>query len=225
MNGGGYGAVNGERHATIAGKCNGESSSSRALQSDDGNDQERKLQRLADAYKTILECVGEDPEREGLVKTPMRAAKAMMFLTQGYQQSTAEIVNKAVFTEDADGLVVVRDIDFSSLCEHHLVPFKGRVHIGYIPNGKVLGLSKFVRITNVFARRLQVQERLTKQIADAIAEELAPLGVAVMIESEHLCMVMRGVEKSGSSTVSTSYLGEFKTDRHLRQEFLAQLKK
>jgi GTP cyclohydrolase I len=223
MNGVGNGAVNGEHHTTTAGKPNGESS--RTPQSDHGTEQECKLQRLADAYKTILECVGEDPEREGLVKTPMRAAKAMMFLTQGYQQSTAEIVNKAVFAEDADGLVVVRDIDFSSLCEHHLVPFKGKVHIGYIPNGKVLGLSKFVRITNVFARRLQVQERLTKQIADAIAEELAPLGVAVMIESEHLCMVMRGVEKSGSSTVSTCYLGEFKESRHLRQEFLAQVKR
>jgi GTP cyclohydrolase I len=217
------GVVNGDHRTSIAGNGNGESS--RTPQSEHGNDEECKLQRLAEAYKTILECVGEDPEREGLIKTPMRAAKTMMFLTQGYQQSAAEISNGAVFTEDADGLVVVRDIEFSSLCEHHLVPFKGRVHIGYIPNGKVLGLSKFVRITNVFARRLQIQERLTKQIAEAIAEELAPLGVAVMIESEHLCMVMRGVEKSGSSTVSTCYLGEFKTGRHLRQEFLAQLKK
>jgi GTP cyclohydrolase I len=223
MNGVGNGVGNGGQHTTIDSKHHGESGLT--PQCDHGTDEECKLQRLAEAYKTILECVGEDPGREGLIKTPMRAAKAMMFLTQGYQQSEADIVNGAVFAEGADGLVVVREIEFSSLCEHHLVPFKGRVHIGYIPNGKVLGLSKFVRITNVFARRLQVQERLTKQIADAIAEELAPLGVAVMIESEHLCMVMRGVEKPGSSTVSTCYLGEFKAGRHLQQEFLAHLKK
>jgi len=179
----------------------------------------RKLSALKDAYQTILEVIGEDPTREGLLKTPLRAAKALLFLTKGYADTAQELVNGAIFEEDAEELVVVRDIDFSSICEHHLVPFRGKVHIGYIPNGKVLGLSKFVRLVDLHARRLQVQERLTKQIANSIVEVLDPKGVAVTIQAEHMCMVMRGVEKSGSSTVTSCLLGDLKTDKSLRQEF------
>lgn len=188
------------------------------------DEEAKKLEVLANAYKAILLCCGEDIHREGIVKTPMRAAKAMRYLTSGMRTDVHEVVNGAIFHEEgADGLVVVRDIDFSSLCEHHLVPFKGQAHIGYVANGAVLGLSKFARIVNVFARRLQVQERLTKQIAQAIEDELAPLGVAVVIQSEHLCMVMRGVEKVGSSTVTSSFLGQFKSDADLRQQFFNQI--
>jgi len=183
----------------------------------------RKLNALKDAYQTILEVIGEDPAREGLLKTPMRAAKALLFLTKGYDDSAQALVNGAIFEEEADELVVVRDIDFSSICEHHLVPFRGKVHIGYIPNGKVLGLSKFVRLVDLHARRLQVQERLTKQIANSIVEVLDPKGVAVTIQAEHMCMVMRGVEKSGASTVTSCLLGDLKTDKSLRQEFFNQI--
>lgn len=183
----------------------------------------KKLKALTTAYKSILEVIGEDPDREGLVKTPLRAAKALLFLTKGYEATAKELVNGAVFAEDAEELVVVRDIDFSSMCEHHLVPFRGKVHIGYIPNGKVLGLSKFVRLVDLHARRLQVQERLTKQIANSIVEVLNPKGVAVTMQAEHMCMVMRGVEKAGASTVTSCLLGELKTDNSLRQEFFNQI--
>jgi len=183
----------------------------------------RKLNALKEAYQTILEVIGEDPAREGLLKTPMRAAKALLFLTKGYDDSAQALVNGAIFEEEADELVVVRDIDFSSICEHNLVPFRGKVHIGYIPNGKVLGLSKFVRLVDLYARRLQVQERLTKQIANSIVEVLDPKGVAVTIQAEHMCMVMRGVEKAGSSTVTSCLLGDLKTDNSLRQEFFNQI--
>jgi len=183
----------------------------------------RKLKSLTEAYTTILEVIGEDPSREGLVKTPLRAAKALLYLTKGYQDTAQELVNGAIFAEEADELVVVRDIDFSSMCEHHLVPFRGKVHVGYIPNGKVLGLSKFVRLVDLHARRLQVQERLTKQIANSIVEVLQPKGVAVTIQAEHMCMVMRGVEKSGSSTVTSCLLGDLKNDKSLRQEFFNQI--
>lgn len=183
----------------------------------------RKLNALKNAYQTILEIIGEDPNRDGLLATPLRAAKALLFFTKGYGETAQGLVNGAIFEEDADELVVVRDIDFSSTCEHHLVPFRGKVHIGYIPNGKVLGLSKFVRLVELHARRLQVQERLTKQIASSIVEVLDAKGVAVTVQAEHMCMVMRGVEKAGSSTVTSCLLGDLKTDQSLRQEFFNQI--
>jgi len=182
-----------------------------------------KLEKMAAAVKVLLECIGEDTEREGLVKTPMRMAKAMLYNTKGYGQSLADVLNDAVFEEDHDEMVIVRDIDLYSMCEHHMVPFMGKVHIGYIPNGKVLGLSKLARVSEVFSRRLQVQERLTKQIANAIMAVIEPKGVAVVIEAQHMCMVMRGVEKSGTSTVTSSVLGCIKSDPRTRSEFMAHI--
>jgi GTP cyclohydrolase I len=167
-----------------------------------------KLGALAGAYATILENVGEDTERSGLQKTPMRAAKAMAYFTTGYEQSLSDLVNDAIFEEQTDELVLVRDIDFFSMCEHHMVPFMGKIHIGYLPNGRVLGLSKLVRIVEMFARRLQVQERFTRQVAEAIQQVLQPRGVFVVAEATHMCMVMRGVAKPGSNTLTCSALGE-----------------
>jgi GTP cyclohydrolase I len=186
---------------------------------------ENKLDKMANAMKTILECMGEDVDREGLESTPMRAAKALQFFTKGYTQSVEEVVGEGVFNEETQGdMVIVKSIEIHSLCEHHMVPFSGKVHIGYIPNGKILGLSKLARIAEVYARRLQVQERLTRQIAEAINELVAPQGVAVVVEATHMCMVMRGVEKSGASTVTSTFLGSFSTDKQIKNEFLQSIR-
>ncbi|MCJ1484013.1 GTP cyclohydrolase 1 [Schaereria dolodes] len=184
---------------------------------------EERLEKLEGAIKTILECIGEDPEREGLRGTPERYAKAMLFFTKGYEENVRDLVNGAVFHEDHDELVIVKDIEVFSLCEHHMVPFTGKMHIGYIPNRRVLGLSKLARLAEMFSRRLQVQERLTKQVALAIAEVLKPQGVAVVMESSHLCMVMRGVQKTGATTTTSCMLGCMRSSAKTREEFLSLL--
>ena len=181
--------------------------------------------RLEDAYSVILEELGEDPAREGLVRTPYRAANAMKFITSGYEMDLATIVNGAIFDEDADDMILCRDIEFFSMCEHHLFPFFGRVHIGYIPNGKIIGLSKLARIADMFARRLQVQERMTLQIADAIQSAVSPLGVGVVIEAKHMCMMARGVEKKCSEMITSHVLGSFRSDRSTRAEFMNLISK
>lgn len=178
---------------------------------------------IQQSYAEILTAVGEDLDRPGLQDTPKRAAKAFEYLTSGYQQDLADVTNDAVFPSDNQEMVLVKNIEFYSLCEHHLLPFYGRVHIAYLPDGKVLGLSKFARITEMFARRLQIQENLTQQIAQAVQTVTNARGVAVMIDSAHMCMMMRGVEKQNSTTRTVSYLGEFKTNKDVRQEFLMAL--
>lgn len=167
----------------------------------------------------MLELIGEDPTREGLLKTPSRVVKALQFLTEGYHQDPKEILNKALFTSSNDEMVVVRDIEFYSMCEHHMLPIIGRAHVAYIPDGKVVGLSKIPRVVNVFARRLQIQEQMTEQIADAILETINPKGVAVVLHARHMCMEMRGVQKINSTTVSSALRGLFKSDHRTRSEF------
>ena len=178
---------------------------------------------LEELTREILVRLGEDPQREGLVKTPERFAKAFQYLTKGYNEDPAEVLNGALFTVDYDEMVIVKDIEMFSLCEHHMLPFFGKVHIAYIPKGKVLGLSKLPRLVEVFARRLQVQERLTVEIAEAIQQAVQPMGVGVVIEARHLCMMMRGVEKQHSATVTSSMIGAFRAQQ-TRQEFLALIR-
>jgi len=182
-----------------------------------------KLEGMENSFRELLEAVGEDPEREGLLRTPSRAARAFDFLTNGYRQDLDEIVNNAIFESDASEIILVKDIELYSLCEHHLLPFIGRAHLAYIPHGKVIGLSKMARIVDVFARRLQIQENLTTQIADALMKTLHPTGVAVVIEAKHLCMMMRGVEIQNSVMKTSCLLGVFKDDARTRSEFLSLL--
>lgn len=181
--------------------------------------------RLEGAYRIVLEELGETPDREGLVRTPHRAAEAMRFITSGYTTDLETIVNGAIFQEDADDMIMCRNIEFFSMCEHHLFPFFGHAHIAYIPNGRIIGLSKLARITDMFARRLQVQERMTVQIAEAVQQTLQPLGVGVVIEAKHMCMMARGVEKKASDMVTSHVLGSFRTDRATRAEFMNLLGK
>jgi GTP cyclohydrolase I len=178
---------------------------------------------LEEHYREILKELGEDPNREGLVKTPHRAAEAMKFLTRGYHQDLKKLLNGAIFEEDYDDMVIVRDIEFYSLCEHHILPFFGKAHVAYIPKGKIVGISKIARIVDMFARRLQVQERLTLEVARAIEEALDPKGVAVVTEAKHMCMLMRGVEKQNSMVTSSHVTGVFRADRATRGEFMALL--
>lgn len=176
--------------------------------------------KLESLVKDILVEIGEDPEREGLLRTPHRVAKSYEFLTQGYNQDIEKILNNAIFTQEYDEMVIVKDIDFFSMCEHHMLPFYGKIHVAYIPNGKVVGLSKIPRIVDVFARRLQIQERMTRQVADTIQKYLNPIGVAVVAEAMHMCMMMRGVEKQNSSTTTSAMLGAFQSEPSARIEFL-----
>ncbi|MCM1511162.1 MAG: GTP cyclohydrolase I FolE [Clostridium sp.] len=181
------------------------------------------LDELAGHYKEILGLLGEDPEREGLEKTPLRVAKAMQFLTKGYGQDPKAILEKALFHEEYSHMVIVKDINFYSMCEHHMLPFYGKVHVAYIPNGTITGLSKIARVVEVFARRLQVQERMTHQIMEVIQETLHPMGVMVVIEAAHMCMQMRGVEKQNSITTTSAFSGVFKR-QETRQEFMNLIK-
>jgi GTP cyclohydrolase I len=184
----------------------------------------REGEPLEKAYRAILEHIGEDVERDGLKRTPERTAKAMQFLTRGYNEDPAQLLRGALFEVDYDEMVIVKDIEMFSLCEHHLLPFYGKVHVAYLPKGRVIGLSKIPRLVDVFARRLQVQERLTKQIADAIQDVIEPIGVGVVIEARHLCMMMRGVEKQHSATVTSTMLGAFRDEQQTREEFLSLIR-
>jgi GTP cyclohydrolase I len=176
---------------------------------------------IANRMHDVLGMLGEDAQREGLMRTPERYEKAMRFLTSGYQADLDELVNDAMFHVKCDGMVIVKDIEFFSLCEHHLLPFFGKMHVAYLPKNKVLGLSKIPRIVDMFARRLQVQERLTEQVAQAISDVISPRGVGVLCEARHFCMMMRGVEKQESSTVTSTMLGSFRSQKATRDEFLA----
>lgn len=191
-----------------------------AREEDDAEQQKARVRDMAVSYKSILERVGEDPARQGLMKTPERAAKALMYFTKGYEENIADVIGDAIFDENHDEMVIVKDIEMFSMCEHHLVPFIGKVSIGYLPNKRVLGLSKLARIVEVYSRRLQVQERLTKQIAHALTEAIQPTGVGVIVEATHMCMVMRGVQKTNSKTITSTMLGVFREDPKTREEFL-----
>lgn len=181
------------------------------------------LEELAEHYKSVIELLGEDPEREGLQKTPMRVAKAMQILTRGYSQDPHKVLTDALFEEKYNQMVIVKDIDFFSLCEHHILPFYGKVHVAYIPNGYITGLSKIARVVDIFSHRLQVQERMTQQIKDCIDETLHPLGVMVVVEAKHMCMQMRGVEKRNSITTTSDFSGAFKQAK-TREEFMKLLR-
>ncbi|QIK59468.1 GTP cyclohydrolase I FolE [Dysgonomonas sp. HDW5A] len=183
------------------------------------NNEENNISLLASHYKSVIDLLGEDATREGLLDTPVRVAKAMKFLTKGYNESPEDILKKALFKEDYSQMVIVKDIDFYSLCEHHMLPFWGKAHVAYIPNGYITGLSKIPRVVEVFARRLQVQERLTTQIKDCIQKTLNPMGVMVVIEAQHMCMQMRGVEKQNSTTTTSDFTGVFNTAK-TREEFI-----
>jgi len=185
---------------------------------------QHQISAMADSYRNIISAAGENVDREGIVDTPMRAAKAFAFFTKGYEDTIENAVKNAVFREDTDELVLVKDIEMFSLCEHHLVPFFGKVSIGYLPDGKVLGLSKLARIVEIYSRRLQVQERLTKEIALAVDNAICPNGVAVVVEASHMCMVMRGVQKINARTVTSSMMGVFRDDPKTRAEFLSLIK-
>jgi len=179
---------------------------------------------MEDEIRKILLAIGEDPEREGLRDTPRRVSKSLEFLTRGYKQDIKKVINGAIFTEASDDMVILKDIEFYSMCEHHMLPFFGKCHIGYIPNGKVFGVSKIARLVDVFSRRLQLQERLTKQIATVIMEAVQPSGVGVVMEAQHLCMLMRGVEKQNSKMVTSAMLGSFRKEQATRMEFLNLIK-
>ena len=184
------------------------------------NERDREgIEELADHYKEVLKLLGEDPEREGLQKTPMRVAKAMQTLTKGYQMDAHKILTDALFKEDYNQMVIVKNIDFFSLCEHHMLPFYGKAHVAYIPNGYITGLSKIARVVDIYSHRLQVQERMTQQIKDCIEETLHPLGVMVVVEAKHMCMQMRGVEKQNSITTTSDFSGAFNQAK-TRQEFM-----
>ena len=181
---------------------------------------ETNVSKIEKLIEELLLEIGEDPKREGLIKTPERVAKAWKFLAKGYKQELGTVINEAIFTEEYDEMVTVKDIDFFSLCEHHLLPFFGKAHIAYIPDGKIIGLSKIPRIVDMFGRRLQVQERMTHQIAETINDVLSPKGVAVVLEGEHMCMQMRGVEKQNSYATTSAMIGQFRKDSKTRDEFL-----
>lgn len=190
------------------------------MSANDTGDDQQALALLTKCYAGVIENSGDDINRQGVRDTPLRAAKAFRFLTSGYRQSLDQIINGALFDSEADGMVVVKDIELYSMCEHHMLPFVGKCHVGYLPDGKVLGLSKVARVVDMFARRLQIQETLTRQIATAIADSTGAHGVGVIIEAQHFCMMMRGVEKQNSVTTTSTMLGSFKTDSRTRTEFL-----
>ena len=187
------------------------------------SEHDKNIQKMTDAYHAILVAMGEDPQREGLVDTPRRAAKAMDFITGGYRQDLDELINRAVFTSDTDEMVIVRNIEMYSLCEHHMLPFIGKCHVAYIPQGKVIGLSKIARIVDYYARRLQIQEVLTKQIANCVNESISAQGIGVVIEAQHMCMMMRGVQKQNSTMTTSCMLGNFRSQQQTREEFLRLL--
>lgn len=181
---------------------------------------DKSIDSIADKYKSIIQEIGEDPDREGLVKTPERVAKALQFLTHGYDLEPDKILKSAMFTDEYQQMVIVKDIELYSMCEHHILPFFGKAHVAYIPNGHIVGLSKIPRVVDAYSRRLQVQERLTTEIRDCIQETLNPLGVAVVIEAQHLCMQMRGIQKQNSVTTTSAFTGEFENDK-TRSEFIS----